>query len=111
MKTSTMLGLSPFLGFLVLAVWAGALRLAGDPRVSDGRLAAMEMSSLESLLFVYVLFSVVIAWLVSVVRALRAKRFGWVAAMLILWPVTPVFIWSERKSRSRPPENNAQAVT
>lgn len=95
MKSSRIRALLPFISLVALFVYLGILNEMGDPRAADMTLEGTEMKWFEILWLIYTLLGIFYFWGRSIIRCHTLEQKGWLIALILVWPITPVYIWKE----------------
>lgn len=69
-----------------------------DPRMADGQLDHKEITFWEAILIAQSLIIIFGAWLYAIKQAFSSSRWGWLIAVLVIWPLSYVYLFNHFKT-------------
>jgi len=91
-KIAAMVPFAAFLGLLAYLFW---LRASGDSRAQDLKLDSVEVNIFESLWLTIAVFGIIAVWISSIWRSFRARRYGWLVMVFLIWPLAAAYVWKD----------------
>ena len=80
-------------GFYLFIFYIILLHVIEDPRIIDGDLTLKEMNLIENSVFLGSMIVAQIFWIFTIYKTYESRRFGWMAFVLLVWPLYPIYLW------------------
>ena len=89
-----------FLAIAAFSAFAYGYSIIDDPRMADGKLDYSEAYIWEAILVALALIIIVGSWLYAAKLTFSCSRWGWMIAVLILWPLSFVYLFNHFKKHT-----------